>query len=159
MSDYRKIDTWRRRSQSFCIEILHYANDPTPTDYRGPHRWNVYAYIYPNHPRFAMFKEETLFSDAVNVPLHEGCSFVRAHVGLGGNVTSWQVGSDYNHLHDDRFANIERFDEAYKIIRDADRLFDFLKAEYDAHTVNTTHEPDGAIHSFIRAVKGGGDAK
>ena len=109
----------------FAIEISrHYG---TQDEYEGPHRWAVYAYVYPSHPHFGKFDGPNLWQDATQVlPLHGGCSYLDYPVH-DGKVTCVKVGADYHHLHDD-FTHCATADEAYRVFRDADELFDALMA-------------------------------
>lgn len=119
-------DVWRRRGKDFSIEVTRHA--VKPVDYwEGPHRWNVYAYIYPNHPHFATFSGPSIFQDATTcMHFHRGCSFLEYPM-YDGKVTSVKVGSDYHHLNDDRFTHFAAPLDAYEVFCDADRLFEQLQ--------------------------------
>jgi hypothetical protein len=127
-------EEWHRRGSNFLVVVKHHTVNPpeSPANpYGGPHRWNVYAYIYPKHPRFKKFKGRDMWQDAaIELHFHCGPSFLRWHYDDNKEPTSVQVGSDYSHLHDDRVADFATKDEAWEVFDDADQLFDQLaKAE------------------------------
>lgn len=119
-------DEWRRQGKHFLVSVTrHFA--PVCRPDQGPHRWAVYAFIYPNHPLFDTFHGEEMFQPASNaLPLHWGPTFLRQHRGDDGQICSIQVGADYNHLHDDRFCDYATADDAIEVFNDADELFEYL---------------------------------
>jgi hypothetical protein len=118
-------DEWKRQGDTFCIVISRHEG--TPIDFtEGIHRWAIYAYIYPKHPLFKEFDGEKMFQHATSIlPLHWGCSFLRVH-NNGKEITSYQVGCDYHHLHDSHYTHYRTKDDASEVFFDADELFDFL---------------------------------
>lgn len=125
MSDWKHKDEWSKRGKDFLVVISRHEahlNDP----YEGPHRWAVYAYIYPAHAHFAAFKGPDMWQDATALGFHGMCSFLRYHHDEAGKVLSVQCGADYHHLHDDLFSDMATADEAYEVFWDADRLFETL---------------------------------
>lgn len=130
-------EEWRASGTShlgFCVVVSRHEVGVRDDDDRGPHCWCVYAWIYPGHPRFKRFKDESIFQDAATeLPLHGGvitnATLVRKHYTAKEGVISVQVGSDYRHLHDERFTHMATRDEAREVFRDAERLVEFLKAE------------------------------
>ncbi|PRF08632.1 hypothetical protein C6Q07_11055 [Burkholderia multivorans] len=97
-------------------------------DSEGPHRWCVYAYIYPSHPHFASFSGPNIWQDATTVlPLHGGCTLLEYPM-YDGKIASVKVGADYHHLHDTRFTHYATADEARLVFEDADELFDKLQS-------------------------------
>ena len=127
--EWRKSDTWRRSGEHFLIEIYHYIA-PGPESYDdGRHRWNVYAYVYPNHPHFKNFSGSAMWQDAATaMPFHAGPSFLRWFYDDDGKPVSVKVGSDYHHLGDDHFSFMAAPLEASQVFDDADQLFDWLAA-------------------------------
>jgi len=125
---------WRKRGKDSFIEISCHRSEPSKMfpdifmDREGPFRWAVYAYVYPKHPHFLKFdKEGGMMQEAAGMmPLHCGASFFRAHFDEDFQITSYQVGADYHHLHDDRFTNMETPEEAFEVFNDADRLLEWL---------------------------------
>lgn len=127
MNDWAKKEEWHRRGQDFLVVVKHYTVDRVISE--GVHRWNVYAYIYPGHPRFAKFDGPAMFQPAANaLHLHRGPSFLKWHRDDNMQVTSVQVGSDYNHLHDGAFTLAETPEQAAQVFSDAEQLFDQLSA-------------------------------
>lgn len=113
------------------VEVYHYTEalreEPACFDSEGPHRWNVYAYIYPKHPHFAAFtRDEGMWQDAASMlSLHGGPSFLQ-FPQYDDKVTCVKVGCDYNHLHDGYYTRFETQDDAYSVFADADDLFEQL---------------------------------
>ena len=134
MSNYRKTEDWKRWGKDFLVVVNHYTS-ATPAEFacgEGPHRWCVYAYIYPSHPHFEAFDgTETMWQDAATVlPMHGGPSLLRVHTKHPDHaIASYQVGADYNHLHDDEYTHMANEIEAASVFRDADELFDWLSAK------------------------------
>lgn len=122
-------EEWHKRGQDFLIVVKRHSvfhNDPM----EGPHRWCVYAYVYPSHPYFGKFLPDgSMTQDACcAMPLHSYPSYFRAHWDREVEaITSFQVGADYNHLHDDRFTHHKTPEDAYEVFDDAQQLFDWLK--------------------------------
>ena len=131
-----KKDEWHQHGKNFLVVVKHHTVTQNTIDqYEGVHRWNVYAYIYPKHPHFGKFEGTAMYQDAASaMPFHGGPSFLRVHRDDAGNITSVQVGSDYNHLHDDEFTHMENKDQAWTIFNDAEELFNWLtkKSEVEA---------------------------
>lgn len=123
-------DEWRLRGNDFMVVVSRHAVE-MPDAYRidGPHRWCVYAYIYPKHPHFAAFSgdDDMLQEAAQCLPLHGGPSLMRMHWDKAGKALSAQVGADYNHLHDDRFTHYETRVAARDVFDDAETLFERLQ--------------------------------
>ena len=132
MNKWDHKDEWHRRGDKFLVVVKHHIVVPSIVGaLEGPHRWTVYAYIYPNHRLFDKFDGPKMFQDAtLGLPFHGGCSFLQWHFDGNGNPTSVQVGADYNHLHDDHFCDYETADDARQVFVDADSLFDHLAQNY-----------------------------
>lgn len=135
MTGWSRKELWRKWGHNFMVEISRHE-EPRPDrtgcyDEDGPHRWCVYAYIYPKHPHFSCFDgTENMRQDAATaLPFHSGPSFCRKHLDAGGGVTSYQVGADYNHLHDTHFTRYATPSEAEEVFADAQALFDRLQGE------------------------------
>lgn len=121
-------DIWKRCGDGFCVEISRHSeplSDISPE--LGPHRWCVYAYIYPQHPHFARFdKTDSFFHETCAVlPLHGGASYLRTHYLGDGAKSCVQVGADYNHLHDEHFTHLTP-EQAGEVFKDAENLFRWL---------------------------------
>jgi hypothetical protein len=126
-------DVWRRRGKDFLIEVTRHSVKPVD-HWEGPHRWAVYAYIYPKHPHFGAFDGPNMWQDATTaLHLHGGCS-VLEYPMYGGNVTSVKVGADYHHLHDSEYSFYETPGDAYRVFEDANELFEQLQARAELAT-------------------------
>ena len=119
-------DEWKLRGRDFLVTVSRHEETPSSYSYdEGPHRWCVYVYFYPKHPHFSKFTVSGgMTQDAAScLQLHGYPSFFRAHRDEKGNVTAYQVGADYNHLHDERFTHMATSDEAMEVFEDAEELF------------------------------------
>lgn len=128
MSDVKwdRKEEWRKPGKDFLIVVSRHEVQVDAFWADGPHRWAVYAYIYPAHPHFAKFEGPDMWQPATDLEFHAGCSFLRYHHDETGKVTSVQCGADYHHLHDDRFTEMETPEEAYQVFNDATELFERL---------------------------------
>ena len=128
ITDWKKKDIWIRRTNKFSVEVSRHTVAPSTIDpYEGVNRWAVYAYIYPDHRSFDRFEGNSMFQEAAcSMPLHAGPSFLRVHRDDGGKVACYQVGADYHHYGDDRFADYENESDAASVFWDADNLFKWL---------------------------------
>ena len=122
-------DLWRKFGKDFMVEISRHSEGSTEDRDpwgEGPHRWCVYAYIYPKHPHFAAFSGLDMWQEgATMMPLHGGPSFL-AEPMRDGKVTSVQVGADYHHLYDDQYTQCDTPEKAWSVFEDAQQLFDWL---------------------------------
>lgn len=118
-------DEWKRQGKNFALVVSRHEG--VTGIYEGPNRWCVYAYIYPKHPYFKEFDQSgPMYQDSASaMPLHCGPSLLEFPM-YDGKVSSVKVGADYNHLHDDEFTHYATKDDAYKVFRDAEKLFDWL---------------------------------
>jgi hypothetical protein len=121
-------DLWRKHGKDFLIEVSRHNASPSSIDMEaGPHRWCVYAYIYPKHPHFANFNGPRMWQDATrDLPLHGGASLLDYPM-YEGKVTSAKVGADYNHLGDTEFTHMATKEDAAEIFVDAECLFAWLQ--------------------------------
>ena len=124
-------DTWRLRGSNFLVEVYHWTDASLlPGD--GTHHWNVYAYIYPAHPRFQRFNTSGVSGmcqpATEDLPLHGGVSYLE-FPQFNGIITCAKVGCDYGHLHDDAFTHFATREEALQVFADAEHLFKVLEAE------------------------------
>lgn len=132
---------WRARWPSFLVTVeCRYL--PDSHRHGQDWKWNVYAYLYPKHPRF----QRIVIPDEGSYRIPDGCNGLHFHGGIlgavtlfrphydkGGNVTSYQFGSDYDHLHDDwaRETNPQAGPRT-QIFKDAEILFSQLLAEEES---------------------------
>lgn len=133
MSDkYRRSEDYKREGKNFLVVVNHHLvkvlDESGCYDSTGPNRWCVYAYIYPSHPHFKAFDgTEKMWQDATcAMPGHGDPSLMRVHSGPKGHVGSYQVGWDYNHLHDWSYTQMSTPEDAGSVFHDADALFDWL---------------------------------
>lgn len=136
MNDWRHKDEWKKDGSGFLVVVSRHSvevADAWQPD--GPHRWCVYAYVYPSHPHFAAFSGPDMWQEAAScMPLHGGPSLLRWHYDDNGKPTSVQVGCDYNHLHDSRYTHLATRDAAGSVFNDADELHEWLTATAAAET-------------------------
>ncbi len=132
---------WTSKNHTFNVQVVNHFRDVSATQEAfkahgfapddGGQRWNVYAFIFPAHPAFALFNVESdsFYQDVIAaMPFHSGASYIRRHFDHLGRVSCYQVGSDYNHLGDDRFTFMQTEEEAIKVFADAIDLTVYLKA-------------------------------
>ena len=125
MQDWTHKDTWRKTGENFVVEIEHRTVPKDENNYnKGNDRWNVYAYIYPDHWLFPKFSGKSIWQPATDcLPLHGGCTYLRYHYNSENECTSIQVGSDYNHDGDSCFTTFSTIEEARQVVEDAEALF------------------------------------
>lgn len=129
IESWRHKDCWKREGKDFVVEVTRHSTlIQAEFDSEGPHRWCVYAYIYPKHPHFSKFDGPHMWQDATSaLPLHGGCSYIKYPM-YEGSVTCVQVGADYHHLHDEEFTHYATADEARSVFEDAAELFEKLQS-------------------------------
>jgi hypothetical protein len=131
MNNWKHKDIWKKHGADFLVEVSRHSEAASEIDKReGPHRWCVYAYIYPKHPHFKKFDEsDDLWQDATtSLPGHSYPSYLRRHVDANGSVTSFQVGWDYHHDGDWMFTHDSTQEDARRQFLDAQNLFDRLQS-------------------------------
>ncbi|MFA7115458.1 MAG: hypothetical protein WC214_08380 [Candidatus Omnitrophota bacterium] len=116
------LTTWRYRSTLFAVDVVHWQEAHSTA-----HRWNVYVYIYPDHPMFDKIEKE--HTRLVSLPLHGGASYHEWFYDSTGAVIYKKIGSDYQHAYDSRFAGYSTEDEAWEVFRDAEELIQFMESE------------------------------
>lgn len=130
--DWDRKSEWRKMGNGFQVQVSRHERGLSEIfSDEGPHRWSVYAYIYPKHPMFGRFIPygKTWQEAATSLPLHAYPSFFKAHRANDEDreeITAFQVGSDYNHLHDERFTYMDDDNFPEEVAFDAQALFDFL---------------------------------
>lgn len=140
MSDWKHKDEWIRLGKNFAVRVVHWTR-PTEDRELGPHKWNVYAHITKEHPLFdklnaALGNRELLYGAVDDLPFHGGVTwYERERVPVShwkleqrDTVCGVCIGSDYAHLHDDRFSHYATRDDAREVFEDADALFAALSA-------------------------------
>ena len=132
MSDWNRKELWRKWGKNFSVEVSRHEEaapkDGCCYDSEGPHRWCIYAYVYPGHPLFAGFDATKGMWEQPHMPGHGGVSYYRPHIdSKTGAITSHQLGWDYHHLHDWRFTQMATPEDAREVFGDAQELFDYLE--------------------------------
>lgn len=127
--NWERKEEWRTRGETFCVTVEHRTEAVSHSfGDEGPHRWCVYAYLYPTHPRFSTFDGDSLWQGAIDgAPLHGGCTFLRYHQHKD-KVASVQVGADYHHLRDEEYTHMATKDEAGPVFADAEELVGWLSS-------------------------------
>jgi hypothetical protein len=126
--NWRHKDVWSSRGNNFCVEVSRHE---VLSDADGPHRWCVYAYIYPQHKHFAKFDGFDFWQDATGVlECHSYVSLLKYNRDEDEKVASVQVGWDYNHDGDSRYTHLATKEDAFMVFGDALRLYEQL-AELD----------------------------
>lgn len=108
---------WIRYGKTFSVVVNHHT---TPS---GAHRWCVYLHLSPGHPAFKLCRPDQGMIDQPYFACHSYMSFFQPHYGAAGNITSFQLGWDYNHDGDyyDEDGNPE---DVPTVFWDADRLYE-----------------------------------
>ena len=142
MTEWNRKELWRKFGKDFMVEISRHEETVSYAsgcfDEEGPHRWCVYAYVYPKHAHFSKFNgTEDMWQDAAtSLPFHGGPSFCRKHISAKGEATSYQVGADYYHLNDWRYTQFATQAEACAVFNDADELFERLQGGSETLTTD-----------------------
>ena len=125
-------DIWKSYGKDFLIEVVRWSSP----EYNGSYteivgqknHWNVYAYIYPEHPLFDKLDKshENWFNQPIHhLHFHRGCSFMQWYADNAGEFTSAKLGSDYDHL-GDKFEHISTKEDAWQVFKDAKTLYNQL---------------------------------
>lgn len=130
---------WSSKNNTFNVTVVNHFRDVSAVQSMfaseghraddGGQRWNVYAFIFPQHPVFAKFdlKSDDIWQPAaVAMPFHSGPSFIRRHFDQSGGVSCIQVGSDYNQDMDERYRWAETPEQAMGVFSDAIDLITYL---------------------------------
>ena len=66
MSKWDHKDEWHRHGKYFLVVVKRYSvGESSSFDlYEGPHRWAVYAYVYPKHRLFGSFHGPAMWQPA-----------------------------------------------------------------------------------------------
>lgn len=129
-------DVWVKRfgHKGFTIEVSRHGSYVDEFRGMGPNRWCVYVYVYPTHPFFKRIDEDvaappdetgwkSAYPNMVGyLPLHCGCSFFHSHRDEKGKITAYQIGADYNHLHDEMYTHDSTKEDAGSVFADAEEL-------------------------------------
>lgn len=126
MKDWSHKDIWRMRGKYFLVEVSRHVEEVP--EHEGPHRWCVYAYMYPRHPMFHSFDQNAGAMAQSGLSCHSYPSYFRVHRD-SESVTAIQIGWDYNHDGDDMYCHYATKDEAGSVFYDAERLVQSLTGE------------------------------
>jgi len=127
--DFRYSETWTTdaHEKGFSISIKRWAPEGQP----DVNKWNVYALVYKKHPLYLSLRPfcETfeIFEISKILPFNWYCSYAAIKYD-----DVLEIGSDYQHLHDDfvRVTNLHDY-SAKKIRLDAQYLYNVLKQSFD----------------------------
>jgi len=110
---------WKKEGKHFCVEIV--CTEDARRDEYEPYTWCVYAYIYPKHWLFDRIPPHCHMWET-NTPLecHSYVSYFRTHTDKHGEITSHQIGWDYNHHGDSHYCQDQ---EGSSVFWDAENLF------------------------------------
>jgi hypothetical protein len=140
VSNWEHKDTWvdRHHEDNFTVEVSRHGSYVDEHRGMGKHRWCVYVYVYPKHPFFKRIEEDlaappdetgwkSSYPNMVGyLPLHCGCSFFHIHRNEKNEITSYQIGADYNHLHDEWFTHLATKEDANTVFHDAEALVEYM---------------------------------
>lgn len=134
LKEYKHKETWGRRGNNFYVEVVRWEimSAEKFDEYKqkwgsdtGRFVWNVYCYLYPNHPLFNASEKEDMFDCPVN-SFHGGSTFAEWYRKEDGTVSCKKYGCDYNHYQDEDFTHMESPNDAYEVFMDAENLFNEL---------------------------------
>lgn len=132
MSEWEPKQQWKKRGKDFAVVVSRHEVHRPPElrlGNEGPHRWCVYAFIYPGHPHFRAFDGDKMWQEAaLALPLHCGPSLLTPHYNASKTLCSIEVGADYNHSGDELFTHMATKEEAGVVFADAEELIAWLDA-------------------------------
>lgn len=141
MIGYKKKEVWMRRSDKFLVEVVHWNtfSDEEEMERFNKYmreiginkdgtgeKWNVYCYIYKNHPLFGKLTKEDYEYDYPFNLFHGGCTYCNWVYDSVGNALLKKYGSDYTHAYDERFGFYKTEEEAHEVFEDANKLYHAL---------------------------------
>ena len=128
--NWNLVEKWNNRSNKFSVEVSHHCEQKISSFddcYDGRHRWCVYIYIFPDHPKFKEFVDDSMYSSATdNIPFHGGCTFNRPVFDADGVKQYIKVGCDYNHYGDVLYTYMDTKEAAYSVFADAEQLYNYM---------------------------------
>ena len=117
--NWKHKDEWKREGSKHSVVVSRHTNHAG-----DEHRWCVYLYIYPGHPRFSQFNPDRGMWDQPSYECHSYVSLFKTHRRGNGDIGSFQLGWDYSHDGDHRFTEYATADDASSVFWDANKLFD-----------------------------------
>ena len=131
-ANWKHKDLWKLEGLNYVVEVSRHSVDLREEsgcyDAEGPHRWCVYAYIYPKHPLFSRFDQSKGMWEQPDLGFHGGTSLFQPNYKDDGVICSFKVGGDYNHLHDWMFTQMATKDDARTVFQDAEEIAAHLQA-------------------------------
>jgi hypothetical protein len=121
-------EEWTKDFDDFSITVKRWES-PTIYPDKGKYRWNIYVYIYPEHPFIMNNRIEDLKEKAYSFPMHGGVSYFRIRYNDTKHLSSVQVGCDYDYFKNARFSFYKTIEEAKEIFEHAEYLINWLNDE------------------------------
>jgi len=113
-----KSETWTfPRCNFFTLDVKHWVSG-------DDNKWNVYVYFYPEFPNFEDLKEELM--TPLPIEFNWGNTYCIWNRNEKGEVFSKCYGSDYQHIHQERFAGFSTKDDAFEVFNDAEEYWTIL---------------------------------
>ncbi len=109
-------DSWRKEGRDCLVEVSRCKQ------FGQGNVWSVYIYIYPKHPAFSLIKPHSDVGEVDMFNCHSYVSYFKTHTDRDGNVTSHQIGWDYNHDGDWMYRDYESEVDAASVFIDAEQL-------------------------------------
>ena len=123
MSEWNRKEEWTIKAAKCLVKVSRHEEPLLHSmPELGESRWCVYAYVYPEHSMF----DKAVNNEMRDLPLHGGQSLFKTHYNASGEITSVQIGADYNYLHDAHFTHAHTADDAASVFADAEVLLKFL---------------------------------
>ena len=116
--EYKKSERWRLEGKQFNLEVKHWSKKDT-------NKWNIYLFLFPKFPRFEEFKEGLL--TWLPIEFNWGNTYCSWNRDKNREITCKIYGSDYQHIHQERFEKYSTRAEAYEVFNDAEEYFKILK--------------------------------
>lgn len=120
---------WRHEGQHFRVEVSRHeagqlCGEPQQI-------WCIYAYIYPKHRSFERYTPDGDMWDQPAPDVHSYVSLFKTHRKPDGEITSFQIGWDYNHDRDDYYTQLKTKGDAGSVFYDAEKLIEHLQDSPD----------------------------
>jgi len=113
----RQHHCWFQDGKNFRVEARYWIS-------HGQNKYNVYIYLFPEHPLFAECREE-IWGCPDGLTLHWGSTYCEWIRDKDGVVTCKSYGSDYAHSGDNYENEIDPMNTP--IFYDAQKIFDELE--------------------------------
>lgn len=133
-NNYNKVMLWVRQSSKFSVELKHWSYPDYFNDNEPHNVWNLYCYIYSDHPLFNLIDKNGNTSQEIfdKIPFHGGCTFFQPHINsITGEVMSYQIGCDFNHHFDRVYTQLNAQEGEEYMLGIADVLFNHLQRMCD----------------------------